>query len=149
MAVPVIDSINWDTFRYRPVYAYGTYYRGIFEWGFLYKESRVPQKELDKREHISEPYWWDWTLGLLPLLLLVTPSSHIDIIQAVFLYCCPDCPSYPARALLMGQATLAVWAAIKKCSYSIKCPNSACVFQITASLEYITHVLVDIPQELV
>ncbi len=57
MAVPIIDSINWDNFRVRPVYTPGTHYRGIFEWGFLYKESRVPKKELDKREKDSEPYW--------------------------------------------------------------------------------------------
>ena len=57
MAVPIIDGIDWDNFRYRPVYGAGSNYRGIFEWGFLYKESSVPQKELSKREHGSEPYW--------------------------------------------------------------------------------------------
>ena len=57
MAVPIVDSINWENFRYRRVYAEGTHYRGIFEWGFLYKESRVPEKELSKREGDSEPYW--------------------------------------------------------------------------------------------
>ena len=57
MAVPIVDSISWENFRYRRVYAEGTHYRGIFEWGFLYKESRVPEKELSKRERDSEPYW--------------------------------------------------------------------------------------------
>lgn len=57
LAVPIIDGIDWDNFRYRPVYGAGSNYRGIFEWGFLYKESSVPQKELSKREHGSEPYW--------------------------------------------------------------------------------------------
>lgn len=57
MAVPIIDSIKWETFRYRPVYAEGVHFRGIFEWGFLYKESQVPPKELAKRTQHSEPYW--------------------------------------------------------------------------------------------
>lgn len=56
MAVPIIDGIDWNTFRYSPVYGAGEHFRGIFEWGFLYKESRVPQKVLDMREHNSEPY---------------------------------------------------------------------------------------------
>jgi polypeptide N-acetylgalactosaminyltransferase len=56
MAVPIIDGIDWNTFRYSPVYQAGEHYRGIFEWGFLYKESRVPQKVLDMRKHNSEPY---------------------------------------------------------------------------------------------
>ena len=33
--------------------------------------------------------------------------------EAVFLYCCPDCTSCPANAIQMGQATWAIWAAIK------------------------------------
>ncbi len=57
MAVPTIDSIHWDNFRYHSTYAAGTFFRGIFEWGFLYKESKVPQSVLDRRQHNSEPYW--------------------------------------------------------------------------------------------
>ena len=57
MAVPIVDGVDWDTFRYKPVYQDHKHFRGIFEWGFLYKESQVPQKELSKREHNSEPYW--------------------------------------------------------------------------------------------
>ena len=29
---------------------------GIFEWGMLYKESNLPEKEASKRERHSEPY---------------------------------------------------------------------------------------------
>ena len=57
MAVPIIDGIDWNNFRYNPVYARHEHYRGIFEWGFLYKESKVPKKELAKRTYNSEPYW--------------------------------------------------------------------------------------------
>ncbi|KAK7488654.1 hypothetical protein BaRGS_00020107 [Batillaria attramentaria] len=55
MAVPIVDGIDWDNFEYRPVYS-SVHHRGIFEWGFLYKESQVPKKELDRRTHNSEPY---------------------------------------------------------------------------------------------
>jgi polypeptide N-acetylgalactosaminyltransferase len=56
MAVPIIDGIDWNSFRYSPVYMAGEHHRGIFEWGFLYKESRVPQRVLSQRKHDSEPY---------------------------------------------------------------------------------------------
>ena len=78
MAVPYIDSIKWETFLYKSVYPAGTLHRGIFEWGFLYKESSVPTKELNRRQYSSEPHWWDWISDtslhqwfLLPFLISV------------------------------------------------------------------------------
>ena len=59
MAVPIVDGIDWDNFRYHPVYG-AAHHRGIFEWGFLYKESQVPRKELMRREHNSEPYRYSY-----------------------------------------------------------------------------------------
>nr|CAD7403303.1 unnamed protein product [Timema cristinae] len=56
MTVPVIDGIDHKTFEYRPVYQDGHHYRGIFEWGMLYKENEVPAKESKTRKHYSEPY---------------------------------------------------------------------------------------------
>lgn len=56
MTVPVIDGIDHKTFEYRPVYGEDRHFRGIFEWGMLYKENEVPQKELNTRTHNSEPY---------------------------------------------------------------------------------------------
>ncbi|KAJ1519583.1 hypothetical protein ONE63_004858 [Megalurothrips usitatus] len=56
MTVPVIDGIDHKTFEYRPVYQDGHHYRGIFEWGMLYKENELPFKEGDRRQHSSEPY---------------------------------------------------------------------------------------------
>lgn len=56
LTVPVIDGINWDDFGINPVYAKGTHSRGIFEWGMLYKETALPEKEALKRKHHSEPY---------------------------------------------------------------------------------------------
>ncbi|XP_049868338.1 N-acetylgalactosaminyltransferase 7 isoform X2 [Pectinophora gossypiella] len=56
MTVPVIDGIDHKTFEYRPVYQPGTNYRGIFEWGMLYKENEVPDRESKLHKHPSEPY---------------------------------------------------------------------------------------------
>nr|CAI5844139.1 unnamed protein product [Callosobruchus analis] len=56
MTVPVIDGIDHKTFEYRPVYTDDKHFRGIFEWGMLYKETEVPERELKKRKHNSEPY---------------------------------------------------------------------------------------------
>jgi len=56
MTVPIVDSIDWDTFAYRSTYASGKLFRGIFEWGFLYKENEVPEKERQRHAHFSEPY---------------------------------------------------------------------------------------------
>lgn len=56
MTVPVIDGIDHKTFEYRPVYADGHHYRGIFEWGMLYKENELPKREANTRTYNSEPY---------------------------------------------------------------------------------------------
>ena len=57
MAVPFIDGIDYNSFEYNPVYSADKNFRGIFEWGFLYKESEVPKKEAQKHKHRSEPFW--------------------------------------------------------------------------------------------
>jgi len=56
MTVPVIDGIDHKTFEYRPVYQEGHLYRGIFEWGMLYKENELPRREVKTRAHDSMPY---------------------------------------------------------------------------------------------
>lgn len=56
MTVPVIDGIDKDTFEYRPVYRGNVHYRGIFEWGMLYKETELPDNIAKIRKHFSEPY---------------------------------------------------------------------------------------------
>lgn len=56
MTVPVIDGIDHKTFEYRPVYQEGHLYRGIFEWGMLYKENELPKRESKTRAHNSMPY---------------------------------------------------------------------------------------------
>ena len=56
MTVPIIDGVDHDTFEYRPVYQGEEHFRGIFEWGMLYKETELTEKEAAKREHVSQPY---------------------------------------------------------------------------------------------
>ncbi|XP_044748078.1 N-acetylgalactosaminyltransferase 7 [Coccinella septempunctata] len=56
LTVPIIDGINHKNFEYKPVYGEDRHFRGIFEWGMLYKENEVPDRELNKRKHNSEPY---------------------------------------------------------------------------------------------
>ncbi|KAB7494985.1 N-acetylgalactosaminyltransferase 7 [Armadillidium nasatum] len=56
MTVPVIDGIDHDTFEYRPVYGPGSNFRGIFEWGMLYKETELPPEMERVRPHRSAPY---------------------------------------------------------------------------------------------
>ncbi|XP_042897553.1 N-acetylgalactosaminyltransferase 7 isoform X2 [Parasteatoda tepidariorum] len=56
MTVPVIDGIDKDSFEYRPVYQGEKHFRGIFEWGMLYKEIEIPEEEERRRRYHSEPY---------------------------------------------------------------------------------------------
>jgi len=81
MAVPIIDGINMDTFHFYPMYT--THFRGIFEWGFLYKESQVPQQFLDMREHDSEPYQWVHVFtqhdNMLRHVLILYQWVHVSI----------------------------------------------------------------------
>ncbi|KAH1021229.1 hypothetical protein HUJ04_010768 [Dendroctonus ponderosae] len=56
MTVPIIDGIDHKSFEYRPVYGEDRHFRGIFEWGMLYKENEVPQRELRTRKHNGQPY---------------------------------------------------------------------------------------------
>ena len=46
MTVPIIDGVDHETFEYRTVYQAGQHFRGIFEWGMLYKVciSKLPKK---------------------------------------------------------------------------------------------------------
>uniref|UniRef100_A0AC34R2Y8 Polypeptide N-acetylgalactosaminyltransferase n=1 Tax=Panagrolaimus sp. JU765 TaxID=591449 RepID=A0AC34R2Y8_9BILA len=57
MTVPVIDGIDMTTWEYRRVYgAADVHFRGIFEWGLLYKETAISQKEKSGRKHNSQPF---------------------------------------------------------------------------------------------
>ncbi|CAF0785340.1 unnamed protein product [Didymodactylos carnosus] len=56
LAVPIVDGLEWKTLEHVNIYG-STNFRGIWEWGFLYKETEVPEQELKKRKYNSEPYW--------------------------------------------------------------------------------------------
>ena len=55
LAVPIVDGIDWNTLEHTNIYG-NSLNRGIYEWGFLYKETQVPAEELKTRSHNSEPY---------------------------------------------------------------------------------------------
>ncbi len=57
VAVPIVDGIDWNTLEHQNIYG-NSLKRGIFEWGFLYKEADVPQQELSRHKYHTEPYWY-------------------------------------------------------------------------------------------
>ncbi|VDN54632.1 unnamed protein product [Dracunculus medinensis] len=57
MTVPIIDGIDMHTWAYRSVYGKADYhFRGIFEWGLLYKETEITEEEIARRKFKSEPF---------------------------------------------------------------------------------------------
>ncbi|KAI6225503.1 Polypeptide N-acetylgalactosaminyltransferase [Aphelenchoides fujianensis] len=57
MTVPVIDGIDMNTWEYRRVYGDADrHFRGIFEWGLLYKETEISPEEKARRKFNSEPF---------------------------------------------------------------------------------------------
>lgn len=57
MTVPIIDGIDHDHFEYRPVYSRADqHFKGIWEWGMLYKEIEVDMHAHTKLHRVSEPY---------------------------------------------------------------------------------------------
>ena len=56
LAIPIVDGIQWDTLQHNPVYGGNTLFRGIWEWGFLYKETEIPEKERKLMKYQTEPY---------------------------------------------------------------------------------------------
>ena len=57
MTVPVIDGIDMNTWEYRRVYGEADrHFRGIFEWGLLYKETELSPEEKKHRKFNSEPF---------------------------------------------------------------------------------------------
>ncbi|XP_055328454.1 N-acetylgalactosaminyltransferase 7-like [Paramacrobiotus metropolitanus] len=56
MTVPIIDGIDADTFRIESVYQGKKMFAGIWEWGMLYKEIEISERETSRHEHYSEPY---------------------------------------------------------------------------------------------
>ena len=55
VAIPIVDGIEWNSLKHNTAYG-GTLYRGIWEWGFLYKETELPTKERALMRYQTEPY---------------------------------------------------------------------------------------------
>ncbi len=58
LVVPYVDALDWNTLEHRLVYQQGKLYKGIFEWGFLYKEMQMSLNDVNKRKYTTEPYWY-------------------------------------------------------------------------------------------
>ncbi|VDN06396.1 unnamed protein product [Thelazia callipaeda] len=57
MTVPIIDGIDAENWAYRVVYGSAEkHFRGIFEWGLLYKETEISGQDLARRKYKSEPF---------------------------------------------------------------------------------------------
>ncbi|CAF1511272.1 unnamed protein product [Adineta ricciae] len=56
LAVPIVDGIQWDTLQHNQAYGGSTLFRGIWEWGFLYKETEIPERERSQMKYRTEPY---------------------------------------------------------------------------------------------
>lgn len=56
LAIPIVDGIEWNTLQHNVAYFGGALFRGIWEWGFLYKETEIPQREREKMKYQTEPY---------------------------------------------------------------------------------------------
>ena len=54
LAVPIVDSIDWNTLKHEP-YFEDIRSAGIFEWGFLYKEMRISDVDFAKKKYKTEP----------------------------------------------------------------------------------------------
>ena len=65
-----------------------------------------------KFDHFTLPDAFDEFLHPLSRLSLDPCNSH-QVAKAVFLSCCPGCPSCPAHLNSTGWATCAIWAPIK------------------------------------
>jgi hypothetical protein len=55
LAVPLVDSIRWNTYQHRSLYPINKRYMGAFEWGFLYKEV-AKQDHFHELRMFTKPY---------------------------------------------------------------------------------------------
>lgn len=55
VAVPIVESINWDTLAHSPYRNAGVNMVGIWEWGFLYKEMQVSNADMANKPHKTSP----------------------------------------------------------------------------------------------
>ena len=47
LAIPIVDGIEWNTLQHNSAY---------WEWGFLYKETEIPERERKQMKFATEPY---------------------------------------------------------------------------------------------
>jgi hypothetical protein len=54
VAVPIVESINWDTLKHNP-YHNPESMVGVWEWGFLYKEMQISKADLAAKPRVTSP----------------------------------------------------------------------------------------------
>ena len=69
MTVPIIDGIDHETFAYRSVYQDHQHFRGIFEWGMLYKVRLKSAKHKNIRLSAHPPNLHDMPASRKPSCL--------------------------------------------------------------------------------
>jgi len=55
VAVPIVDGIDWNTIAHRSYGGDSNAAIGIWEWGFLYKETQISDADMRKKPHITSP----------------------------------------------------------------------------------------------
>ena len=83
------------------------------ECSFSFNVKTTKPWELDTTQERSKMFkksfkkwWWMWCV-------YVWEKHMMQVLEVIFLNCCPHCPSCPANAFQMGQATRAIWAVVK------------------------------------
>ncbi|KAI3389353.1 hypothetical protein SNEBB_010709 [Seison nebaliae] len=56
LAIPIVDGIEWNTFKHNVIYSSSSRFTGIWEWGFFYKETQATSRETSKHTRMTEPY---------------------------------------------------------------------------------------------
>ena len=72
-----MDGIDWNTIEHTNIYG-NSLKRGIWEWGFLYKEGDVPASEIHPRR--TEPYrsLAHYSISLLSFLSIIVFVIRFD-----------------------------------------------------------------------
>lgn len=55
VAVPIVESIDWNTYKHNAYGNGGVSSVGIWEWGFLYKEMTISDSDLKAKPRITSP----------------------------------------------------------------------------------------------
>ncbi len=88
LVVPIVDKINWNTLEHSQVYPEKSRYKGIFEWGFLYKEMQLPPfyQGNNDQERFSKPYWYVFNLSKFVLRFIFPFETFFQMHSTQFMW---------------------------------------------------------------